>query len=63
MAENKLKPCFCGGRAYIKTAISLDDFGAGHVVVTCPLCSASTSGQTKAQAIARWNRRTKNGRE
>ena len=57
MAENKLKSCpFCGGEAYIKTAISLDDLGAGHVVVACALCCASVSGQTKEQAIKAWNK-------
>ena len=63
-AENKLLPCpFCGGEAYVKSAISLDDLNLGHVIISCFMCSASIQGQTVAQAIAKWNRRANNGRE
>ena len=55
MTENELLPCSCGGEAYIKSAVSLDDLYSGHVVIECELCGESISGKTIEQAIVRWN--------
>ena len=63
MAENELLPCTCGGEAYIRTAISLDDLYSGRVIIACSSCGASVFGQTIEQATARWNRVVGNGRE
>lgn len=57
MTENELLPCSCGGEAYIKSAISLDDLYSGHVVIECELCGESISEQTIEWAIAKWNMR------
>jgi len=58
MTKIELKPCpFCGGTAYIKTAISLDDLGSGHVIISCSKCSSSIQEQTVLQAAEAWNKR------
>ena len=59
--ENGLLPCTCGGEAYIRIAISLDDLYSGHVIIACASCGASVFGQTIEQATAQWNRSVKNG--
>lgn len=57
MTEVKLKPCpFCGGTAYIKAAISLDDLSSGHVIISCSNCSSSIQEQTILQAAEAWNK-------
>lgn len=61
MTEDELLPCTCGGEAYIRTAVSLDDLYSGHVIVACASCGASVFGQTIEQARAQWNRGVENG--
>ena len=77
MAKIELKPCpFCGRSDYLTLEVvephthsdwlkseipDLPDC-TGECFIECWYCSASISGQTKEQAIARWNRRGDDGR-
>lgn len=56
MIEDKLLPCTCGGEAYIKIAISLDDLYSDYVIITCTSCGSSVFGQTIEQTEAKWNK-------
>lgn len=72
MAESELKPCpLCGNdnialeviephthSKWLKEQIPDMPDCEGECFIECFECSCAVNGQTKEQAIARWNRRT-----